>query len=197
MATIGYQDKAALYEESGIADINKVTDNDMNEIKQVVNENAAMTDTENNALVVNGTNAIYDDNGLIINGNIKINNTSIQLKNINNYSTNEVVIGTYNNKPLYQKMFSTTQTVNTDSPIIIPHNIANVEKIFIRQARFDATSTSAGGLSYNLPLIGYSGSFTDMAYANVTKTNITIYANGGWSDIWEKFIILNYTKTTD
>jgi hypothetical protein len=37
---IGYQNKVALNTDPEIADINKVTDNDMNEIKAVVNNNA-------------------------------------------------------------------------------------------------------------------------------------------------------------
>ena len=40
MAKITYNDKVALITNPDIADENKVTDNDMNEIKQVVNENA-------------------------------------------------------------------------------------------------------------------------------------------------------------
>lgn len=37
MPKITYTDKSALYENSNIADINKVKDSDMNEIKKVVN----------------------------------------------------------------------------------------------------------------------------------------------------------------
>ena len=39
MAKITYEDKVALLENADIPDINKITDDDMNEIKQVVNEN--------------------------------------------------------------------------------------------------------------------------------------------------------------
>lgn len=38
MATITYTDKVALNENASIADINKITDNDMNSIKSVVND---------------------------------------------------------------------------------------------------------------------------------------------------------------
>ena len=38
--TITYTDKVALNENQSVADINKVTDDDMNEIKSVVNNNA-------------------------------------------------------------------------------------------------------------------------------------------------------------
>ena len=40
MATISYANKTALYENTDIPEINKVTDANMNEIKQVVNANA-------------------------------------------------------------------------------------------------------------------------------------------------------------
>ena len=39
MAKITYQDKAFLNENSQVADINKVTDTDLNQIKDVINEN--------------------------------------------------------------------------------------------------------------------------------------------------------------
>ena len=45
--TISYTDKVALNENSSIADINKIKDDDMNEIKNVVNNNA--TETGNNS----------------------------------------------------------------------------------------------------------------------------------------------------
>lgn len=44
MATINYDDKVALNENSSIADINKVNASDMNLIKEVVNENANTLD---------------------------------------------------------------------------------------------------------------------------------------------------------
>ena len=44
MSKITYDDKVALNENPEIADINKVTDDDMNEIKQVVNDNANTLD---------------------------------------------------------------------------------------------------------------------------------------------------------
>lgn len=54
--TITYQNKQYLDENSGIADINKVKDTDMNEIKSVVNNNA--TETSNNTTAVNNLTPI-------------------------------------------------------------------------------------------------------------------------------------------
>lgn len=45
MKTITYQDKAALYANNDIPNQNKVTDSDMNEIKDVVNSNASANQT--------------------------------------------------------------------------------------------------------------------------------------------------------
>ena len=78
MAKITYQDKVALNVNSDIADINKVTASDLNEIKEVVNAN--------------------DDNmGLL--SNLNTTNKSSMVNAINevnnkfNYSTEEQVIG--------------------------------------------------------------------------------------------------------
>ena len=46
--TITYDDKVALNENPSVADINKVTDDNMNEIKSVVNNNASETSTNTN-----------------------------------------------------------------------------------------------------------------------------------------------------
>lgn len=48
MAKITYDNKVALNPQPSIADINKVTDADMNEIKQVVNENAVEIGSNSN-----------------------------------------------------------------------------------------------------------------------------------------------------
>ena len=75
MSKITYTNKVALNENAEISDINKVTDNDMNEIKNVVNNN--------------------DDELITINTN---------LTNATTYSTTETVVGTWMNKPLYRKV---------------------------------------------------------------------------------------------
>lgn len=67
MAQITYQNKVALNPQPSIADANKVTDNDMNEIKTVVNTNATTLDN----LIVT-TNTASDSNAYSCN---YINNT--------------------------------------------------------------------------------------------------------------------------
>ena len=60
MAQISYTNKIALNENPEIADINKVTDDDMNEIKQVVNDNY------NNTIVISDTQPTSEDNKIWI-----------------------------------------------------------------------------------------------------------------------------------
>ena len=74
-----YANKVAINENAEISDINKVTDNDMNEIKTVVNNN--------------------DDELITTNANIT---------NITTYSTDEIVVGTWLGKPLYRKIINMT-----------------------------------------------------------------------------------------
>lgn len=77
MSKITYTNKVALNENADIPNINKVTDNDMNEIKTVVNNN--------------------DDELTTIN---------TKLTNATTYSTTETVVGTWTNgKPIYRKIY--------------------------------------------------------------------------------------------
>lgn len=77
MAQITYDDKVALNENPSVAEINKVTDDNMNEIKSVVNNNASETST-------NTTN----------------------ITNLQTYSTNETNTGQIwiDGKPIYRKV---------------------------------------------------------------------------------------------
>lgn len=86
MSKITYTNKVAINENADIPNVNKVTDNDMNEIKTVVNNNA--------------------DELTTINTN---------LTNATTYSTDEIRVGTWiNSKPIYRKVvdlgFLGTQT---------------------------------------------------------------------------------------
>ena len=115
------------------------------------------------------------------------------------YSTSEKRIGTWFGKPLYQKTFTTNDYISgSGGTITIPHDISNVEFIYIeRGIFFNETST---GLSCQLPIgNGYNGGWSDAnrTYAEVDKTNIYIRGAGGWGNTWKKIIIINYTKTDE
>ena len=92
MAQITYADKVALNTNSQVADINKVNDSDMNEIKSVVNQN----DTN----VGNLSNLNTEDKSSVVNAINEINNKGI-------YSTTETKIGTWiDGKDIYRKVIN-------------------------------------------------------------------------------------------
>ena len=65
MAQITYANKVALNENPEVADINKVKDSDMNEIKQVVNDNYNNTIQITNTQPTDSDNKIWIDTGEI------------------------------------------------------------------------------------------------------------------------------------
>lgn len=94
--TITYDNKVALNENPSVADINKVTDDDMNEIKSVVNNNATETSTNTTNIATN-TNDITSLKKLV--PDILWNGTPTQSgvtlsNNITNYSYVEVFFHT-------------------------------------------------------------------------------------------------------
>lgn len=91
-----YANKVALNENADIPNVNKVTDDDMNEIKTVVNNN--------------------DDELTTINTN---------LMNATTYSIDEIRIGTWiNSKPIYRKVFDRGSSLNSFSHNIA--NVSNI-----------------------------------------------------------------------
>lgn len=65
MAQINYQDKVDLYQQPSIADINKVKASDLNEIKQVVNENDDNVGNLSNLNTTDKTNIVNAINELV------------------------------------------------------------------------------------------------------------------------------------
>lgn len=82
MAQITYTNKVALNENPEIADINKVTDDDMNEIKSVVNTNYNNTIQITNTQPSDNDNKIWIDTGAI---------ASTASEITNGYSTSETI----------------------------------------------------------------------------------------------------------
>ena len=116
------------------------------------------------------------------------------------YTTSEQVIGKWiDGKPLYRKTITFTTTIKMNETTSIAHNITNAKNIFIDfgASFMEANIGSSDYLSYNFPLIGYTGNITDKMYCYVTPTNINFYSNGAWGNNWTKHITLKYTKTTD
>jgi hypothetical protein len=192
MSKIAYEDKVTLHENGSIPDINKVKADDMNEIKTVVNGNDDNT-TKN-------TNAIGTLSKLNTTDKINLVNAINETNNKFNYSTDEKVIGKdADGKPLYQKTITFNTTIQQNTITAIAHEIENAKNIFLdlRSSYMEANVGTANYISYNFPLIGYSGNLTDKVYCYADITNVNFFANSNWGSNWTKHIVLTYTKTTD
>lgn len=189
MSKITYEDKVALNVNPDIADVNKVNDSDMNEIKNVVNTNDDNTTNNSNAIGNLSSLNTTDKNNLVSAIN-EVNDNDV-LKGT--YSTNETRIGTWMGKPLYRKVLSTVG-LSGETKKSINYNITNLDKIWI-----------VGGFAYNdvrvvtLPMVGYNGDLAQKVdvWVETIENVVKLYSNGGWGNDWTFYIIINYTKTTD
>ena len=107
MAQITYTNKVALNENPEIADINKVTDDDMNEIKSVVNNNYNKTIQITSTQPTDSDNKIWIDTGEIAQAHTEITNsysTSTGLGYSANYVNNLVLLSnqTVDNATFYK-----------------------------------------------------------------------------------------------
>lgn len=150
MAKITYENKVALNVNSDIADVNKCNATDLNEIKNVVNENDDNTTNNSNAIGnLSSLNTTSKDN--LVSAINEVDNNDISK---GTYSTNETRIGTWMGKPLYRKVLSTVGLAG-ETKKAIAYNITNPDKIWI-----------VGGFVYSdrrivtLPMVGYNGDIT-------------------------------------
>lgn len=113
MSKITYTNKVAINENADIPNVNKVTDDDMNEIKTVVNNN--------------------DDELTTINTN---------LTNLITYSTTETVVGTWiDGKTIYRKVIQYNKTSNGQVDLSLSsYGITNIENIWLNQNSFIKTN---------------------------------------------------------
>lgn len=189
MAKITFEDKVALNVNSDIADVNKVNDSDMNEIKNVVNTNDDNTTNNSNAIGNLSSLNTADKNNLVSAIN-EVNDNDV-LKGT--YSTNETKIGTWMGKPLYRKVLSTIG-LSSETKKSINYNITNPDKIWI-----------VGGFAYSgrrvetLPMVGYNGDLSEKidVWVETIENVVKLYSNGGWGNDWTFYVIINYTKATD
>lgn len=115
----------------------------------------------------------------------------------NIYSTNEMIIGRWiDGKPLYQKVMSFDNTISQSyESNSFSHNISSVDVIFVRHAFAYSKSERR---TYTIPVTLYnSNTATDDLSIMVDKTNVNFFVKSGWNTLWQKIVILNYTKTTD
>lgn len=129
---------------------------------------------------------------------IKKNNKGVTLdnylNNLNEYSTEETVIGKwYDGKPIYRKMLNSVGLAGNTKKSIA-YNIDNLDKIWIEN-----------GFAINalrivtVPMVGYNGNLSEKVDVWIEKQEnvVKLYANGGWGNDWTFYVIINYTKTTD
>lgn len=114
---------------------------------------------------------------------------------LKSYSTTEQDTGKIwiDGKTIYRKVFKTTNGFG-DGLNNIAHNITNIDRIWIENVfLFD----NGNNKCYPLPINQYnSATKYDRLGIYVDKTNIVFLSETGWGNTWEKYIILEYTKTS-
>lgn len=110
----------------------------------------------------------------------------------NIYSYDEVVIGIYNDKPLYRKVIDFGALNSEKGTKEVAHNITNIETITdIKIIGFESE------FAFPIPFVGTTYMFAGIDYtARVDKTNIYIYVSGDRSTQTAE-VTLEYTKTSD
>ena len=184
MSKITYTNKSTLNPQPSIANENKVTSNDMNEIKSVVNENDDNIGNLSNLKTTTKTSVVDSINELV----------DTQLYSTTEVKTNKVWI---DGKPIYRKVITGTLPAISGSGSVdtnIAHNISNFENYTKISGYLIQKST---GNRYNFPILSSSGRLTSLY--QITSTNIVVRSNNeSWSaNNWDYEIILEYTKTTN
>jgi hypothetical protein len=165
--TITYQDKVALNQNPDIADINKCNASDLNEIKNVVNNNATETST-------NSTNIAN-----IINAEV--------------YSTTEVKTNNVwiNGKPIYRKVIQYTSALSGGNNSI-PHGISNFDEL-VSLSGYTKYSTSY----YLMGAYESANNFINASIVSSTTISVRVGTGWGGSFTNGCTFIIEYTKTTD
>lgn len=176
MAKITYTNKVALNPQPSIADENKVTDSDMNEIKSSVN-------------------TLYDNQGDL--SSLQTTTKTDLVSAINEtitYSTTEQRIGTWiNGKPLYRKVIK--YTGNISDGMDINYDISNVDYMDIKSAVYDATNQSNVRFQFKPYYLSTTDYF--FIYFRDNKLRLRIGSISIPYTLNQLIIELEYTKTTD
>lgn len=117
------------------------------------------------------------------------------LKGMDVYSTSEIKTNKVwiDGKPMYRKVIAFTTTVATNTLFTLAHGISNMSFYHIAEAFIN----SGSGLSCPMPMVGYTNSLTDKIFCYMDANSIYFYANGSWGQNWTKYVVIEYTKTTD
>ena len=123
----------------------------------------------------------------------KVASNYIESKEFSNqqiYSTTEQLIGSWNGKPLYRKVFNIGLLPNATN-LTIAHNLPSIDMI-----RTNGSFGIANGYSVPIPNASAGSSINGQIAINVDRSNIYLTTNSNRSDL-TGYIILEYTKTTD
>lgn len=176
MAQITYSNKTFLNENASIPETNKVTDDNMNEIKSVVNQNDTNVGNLSNLQTTNKTSIVSAINEL----------KKGEIFSLEETITNKIWI---DDKPIYRKVVPTGTISN--APKNVAHRISNLGTI----TELEGFVMTSSGNSYTLPRV-VATALNQQIGLSVDSTNITIDAGNSASFI-DSFVIIEYTKTTD
>lgn len=176
MAKINFTNKVAVNENTSIPDVNKCKASDLNEIKEVVNQNddnvgnpANLNTTSKN--VVGAINEVYNNNI---------------------FSTTETIIGKWiNGKSIYRKVIDFGALPNNTRKQVY-HNISNID-IFTNI--YGVASTANNVYSYPLPVIYRSSESNYNIEVLASKKYVEMATTEDRSAI-TAYVVLEYTKTS-
>ena len=178
MSKITYTDKVALNINDNIADVNKCNASDLNEIKEVVNENDDIVGDLVQLNTTNKDNLVGAINEVLSNDTTK-----------GTYSTDEIIVGKWiNNKPIYRKVINTGQINLSTTVVEKDSNISNVDII----------------KDINLMLMFQSGTqviwyknwnISELSFDKSTQKIVIIGTKS--ASFINSFVVIEYTKTTD
>lgn len=189
LTKIQYTDKETLVNQPDIADKNKCTANDLNEIKSVVNNAIDQVDT-NTTDISNKIDNSYGTSQTIGYSQEYVNNALLDT-----YSTTETIVGKwYNNKPIYRKVIPISQqTLPNNKWLFIDHNIGVDEYI-----TFYGFVVLPGDTIQPIPrLVTDAVANWSIGSGDFTSNRVGIQFGTYYNIINGGYIVLEYTKTTD
>jgi hypothetical protein len=173
---ITFSDKTYLNQNANIPDNQKVTNDNINEIKNVVNTN----DTN-----VGDTSTLKTTSKNVVGAINEVYNNNI-------FSTSETIIGKWiNGKFIYRKVIDFGALPN-NARITVNHNISNID-IFTNI--YGVASTANNAYSYPLPVIYRGPESNYNVEILISKAYIEMASAEDRSAI-TAYVVLEYTKTS-
>ncbi|MBR1703169.1 MAG: hypothetical protein IJ716_14680, partial [Lachnospiraceae bacterium] len=115
------------------------------------------------------------------------------------YSTEEQVVGTWMNKPLYQRTFTlSSATVDKSNSVSIPNDLENIKRVFLCDSSvYDVTDNRYYPLPYRRKTTS-EDLFISLMRLSSETVSIQIVTNQSSSYILQDIAVtIRYTKTTD